>query len=447
MMPFQQEYDAHCAAHGVPDRIELMLCDLNAVLRGKWLPGAGVKKLANGEVRLPLSTYAPNVLGEEVAATGLGLVVGDPDGVVLPIAGSLRQVPWMPGHVVQVQIEMRDDTGAVSALDPRQRLAAVLKRFAAKGMRPVVATELEFYFCQKRDRPDAPPVPPIGAPVAQNFDLAVLQQLEPVLSEITESCQTQGLSVDTLIAEYGPGQFEINFHHTEDVLAAAETALLFRRVVSGVALKHGLEASFMAKPYRDAPGNGMHVHASLLDETGANMFDEEGSAPSALLRYAIGGVLDTMRDFQAVFAPHLNSYRRYTPNSFAPSAPDWGIDNRSAGVRVPAVSGPGARLEHRISGADVNPYLVLAAILGGMARGIDRHCDPGLPLDDAKAAAVVPLTHDWRTSVACFASSEAVADVLGTAYRDIYTAVKEDEIQQITAEITPVEYQSYLSRF
>lgn len=451
------EYETYCATHGRPDRIELMLCDINAVLRGKWLPGDAIGKLEGGAVRLPYSTYAPAIMGNEVEATGLGIVVGDPDGVLVPVPGTLRPVPWMPGKVAQLQVEMLTPEGAPSPISPREILKATLARFAARGWRPVVATELEFYILRPRKRGDDPPVPPPRTPTAQNYDLEVVARQEAILTEILSTCEAQGLETDTLIAEYGPGQFEVNFHHTEDVLRAAETAILFRRLVRGIVARHGMEATFMAKPYAEAPGNGMHVHCSILDAEGRNIFAPEGqgnifadgtgpAGPAPLLKRAVAGVLDTMADFQAIFAPHMNSYRRFQPMSFAPSSPDWGYDNRAAGVRLPQTDGPAARLEHRISGADVNPYLVLTAILGGILHGIDTDPDLPLPIDDPGAAPAPTLGHDWFDAVERFAVSDHAAEVFGETYRHVYAAVKTDEVQTLTGLITPVEYRYYLSR-
>ena len=444
----KQEYEAYCAAHGRPDRIELMLCDINAVLRGKWLPGDAIGKLEAGTVRLPYSTYAPAIMGNEVEATGLGIIVGDPDGVLVPVPGTLSPVPWMPGNVAQLQVEMLTPEGEASPISPRELLKNMLARFADRGWHPVVAIELEFYILRPRDSGEDPPVPPARTPMAQNYDLEVVARQEAILTEILAACETQGLETDTLIAEYGPGQFEVNFHHTNDVLRAAETAIFFRRLVRGVVARHGMEATFMAKPYADAPGNGMHVHCSILDDEGNNVFTPGPgqTGPSSLLKQAVAGVLDTMADLQVIFAPHMNSYRRFQRMSFAPSGPDWGLDNRSAGVRLPEIEGKGARLEHRIAGADVNPYLVLTAILGGILHGIDT--DPVLPpsLDEPGAEHADPLGHDWYDAVERFAESDHAAEIFGEEYRFVYTAVKNDEVQTLTSLITPVEYRYYLSR-
>jgi len=447
MTEFEIEFARFCETYGKPDRIELMLCDINAVLRGKWLPGDQIDKFAKNAVRLPLSTYAPNIMGSEVEETGYGIVAGDPDGTIVPVPGSLKPVPWANGNVAQVLVEMIDETGGICGLSTRLHLKNVADRFTAEGLHPVVATELEFYIVKNRPDISDAPTPPSGLPDAQNYDLEVLNQTEAIMNEILDAAKIQGLATDTLIAEYGPGQFEVNFHHTDDVLAAADTALLFKRLVIGVVNKHGLEATFMAKPYAHEPGNGMHVHASVLDQAGNNIFaSETQDQVSPRLKAAVGGVLATMRDMQAVFAPHMNSYRRFQPNSFAPSAPDWGIDHRGAGIRLPEINGPAARLEHRISGADVNPYLVLAAILGGMHYGLHNACELPPPLDDKAVGATKPLSHDWTTAVTTFQGSRFAADLFGEDYRRIYSAVRQDEIAQLTSIITPAEYRYYLSR-
>lgn len=445
MSLFRTEFEEYCAAHGTPDRLELMLCDLNSILRGKWLPADSIDKFETGAVRLPMSTYAPNIMGYEVEATGLGITVGDPDGRLVPVPGTLKPVPWAENNAAQVLVEMTDHEGLISAISPRQVLKTVLKEFSAQGLRPVVSTELEFYLLEPRDAPDAAPTPPWGSPDAQNYDLEVLARQESVLNDILAAAEAQELPSDTLIAEYGAGQFEVNFHHTDDVLAAAETGILFRRLVRAVAAKHGLEATFMAKPYADMPGNGLHVHASVLDAAGNNIFPAEEGV-SEKLGQAVAGVLATMRDLQAIFAPHMNSYRRFQPNSFAPSAPDWGLDNRAAAIRLPETSGPGARLEHRISGADANPYLVLAAVLGGMMHGLETKPPLPLPLDDPACTPATPLSADWTTAVERFAASDIAARIFGAEFRDVYAAVRRDEIAQLTTVISPVEYRYYLSR-
>lgn len=443
-MNFNGEFAAYAKKHGQPDRIELLLPDINAILRGKWLPGTDAEKLTNGQVRLPISTYAPNILGEELPETGLGIVAGDPDGVIYPVPGTLKPVPWMPGDVAQVQVEMRAQDERFEGLSTRGHLGAMLDRYTARGLKPVLATELEFYIVQQRTDPSEAPRPPDFAPMAQNYELNVLDRTEAILTDLRDACDIQELPTDSLIAEYGPGQYEINFHHTDDVLAAADTALIFRRLVRGVTRKHGMSATFMAKPYAEHPGNGMHVHVSV-DGPDGNIFSAD-SGVAEPLHQAVAGLLDTMGEAHGIFAPHLNSFRRFGPGAFSPNRPDWGFDNRNASIRLPETSGPAARLEHRISGADVNPYLALTAILGGVLHGFDRKPPLPLPIDDPKAAPAPTLASDWRAAMDLFAASDFTSDILGERFRDIYATLKYDEIAKMTAEITPIEYRMYLGR-
>ncbi|RYG90773.1 glutamine synthetase [Loktanella sp. IMCC34160] len=445
MTPFDAEWAAHVAAHGTPDRIEAILPDINCIPRGKWLPGTEAGKLAKGGLRLPESTYAPNIFGEEVDDSGLGSVKGDPDGVLLPIPGTLLPVPWSDGNVAQMLVEMVDDTGAPSALSARGHLARMVGRFAARGLHPVVATELEFYVCRPREETSDAPEPPSGLGRARNYDMGALDRTEDLMAEIIAAAQAQGLPTDTLTAEYGPGQFEINFLHTADVLAAADMAVLFRRLVAGVVGSHGLEATFMAKPYADHPGNGMHAHVSVLNDAGDNVFAaDDGVGP--LLGHAVAGVLATMRDLQLVFAPHLNSFRRFQPNSFAPTSPDWGIDHRGVAVRLPETTGKAARLEHRICGADVNPYLALTGILGGMLHGIEQGLVPPAPLGAGEVSDKPPLSHDWLDTIAAFRTSPIARDIWGEEFHSVLCAVKADEAAQLTRIIPPAEYRTYLGR-
>ncbi|MAQ86270.1 MAG: glutamine synthetase [Maritimibacter sp.] len=445
MTSFLDEYAAYTAAHGTPDRIELLLPDINAILRGKWLPGTDAKKLQDGGVRLPLSTYAPNIMGEDIPETGLGIAIGDPDGIMVPVEGTLKPVPWAEGHVAQVQCEMTGDGDVTSPLSSRDKLAAMLQRFADRGLKPVIATELEFYLLLPREAPEDAPCPPPHAPETQNYEMNVLDRTHEILTEIQQASAIQGLATDSLIAEYGPGQYEINFHHSDNALEAADTAVLFRRLVRGVVQRHGMEATFMAKPYADYPGNGMHVHVSVSGEDG-NIFPGTGDDPSEVLGHAVAGVLKTMPEVQAVLAPHMNSFRRFAPGSFSPNRPDWGLDHRGAAVRLPDTEGPGARLEHRIGGADCNPYLAITAILGGVLWGLDNKPDLPLPIDDPTAPQPAPLAHDWRKAVDAFAGSEFIADIFGERFVEIYATLKYDEIAKLTSEITPAEYRTYLGR-
>lgn len=441
-MTDQDRINAFIDAHPGLDRIELLFPDMNGVMRGKWLPASAAKKLLSNDIRLPMSTYALDIFGEDVEATELATAIGDPDGFGHPVLETLKPVPWS-SNAAQVIVSLRDPAGETCIYDPRAQLAAQMARLEKLGLTPVVATELEFYIFQSVGGAGEAPKPPAGLEGSQVYDLAATASLEPLLSDIRQSCAIQGIPADTLIAEYGPGQFEINFNHVPDALAAADHAVLFKRLVRETARKHNLAATFMAKPYGDSPGSGMHVHVSLLNGEGQNVFSAENCVAKPL-QYAVGGLLGSMRELQAIFAPHANSYRRFQPGSYAPIALNWGMDHRGVAVRVPATKGGGARLEHRICGADVNPYLALAAILGGIAYGLENESAPGDPLTDGDGSEGARLHHDWTNAVDDFEESAIVHGIFGDEYVRVYTACRRHEIAMLSTMISDAEYKTYL---
>ncbi len=425
-------------------RIDLMTVDMNGILRGKWLPVESLDKLAKGSIRLPVSTSALDMWGHDVDGSGLGIAYGDKDGVLAPVLSSLVPVPWSKRPTGQMLMMMNGFDGGPSPFDPRYRLAEVVARFEQAGLTPVVATELEFYLSRPTEGADEAPRPAAGAAGSHLYDFAQMEGFEDVLHDIQEACRAQSLPADVVIAESGTGQFEINFHHQADALVAADTAVMFRRLVRGVALQHGLQATFMAKPYGDDAGSGMHVHASVLDGSGANIF--AGANGFEQLSYAVGGMLATMAEMQLVFAPNLNSYRRFSREGFAPTQANWGYDHRAAAVRIPEATGPAARFEHRVAGADVNPYLSIAAILGGALKGLDEKIEPGAPIDDDLHSSFGDLGWDWQTAVHRFQRSEAAVDTFGADFARVFALVKQDEIKQLGRMVTDVEYKTYMGR-
>ena len=445
-MNFTSEIEAYCAIHGMPDRVDCIFVDMNCIMRGKQLPGNSIEKLSTVGMRLPISTHVLNIFGMDVHNTGLALTRGDPDGIGWPVAGSLCRVPWLDGNVAQVLMRLEEIDGSRCIYDPREQLVAMSERFGALGMTPVVATEIEFYLYRQPKNAGDAPMPPIGLGRSQLYEFDAAENCEAVLEDINSACKVQGIPTDVLIAEFGPGQFEINFKHDADVVKAADHAALFRRLVRSVARKHGLEATFMAKPYGGGTaGSGMHVHVSLEDDQGENIFAPE-SLTGGPLPHAIGGLLATMGDLQAIFAPHANSYRRFQPETYAPLKADWGVDHRGAAVRVPEFAGPGTRLEHRICGADANPYLALTAILGGMLWGIENQCDPGKPLEEEGDIIHSQLHREWSNALDAFSRSELAEFCFGAEYRRVFTASKQSEIDQLGAQVSNLEYQTYLGR-
>ena len=281
----------------------------------------------------------------------------------------------------------------------------------ALGLTPVAATELEFYLVDPQSQRPVGPVSPVtGRRLDSDAALSIdeIDDFEAFIHDVYDACRTQGIPVDTAIAENGVGQFEINLNHVADALRAADDAVLFKRTVKGIARKHGFAACFMAKPYGDRAGNGFHVHFSLTDAEGRNVFDDGTDQGSEIMRHAVGGLLAAMAESTLVFAPHFNSYRRLRPSSYAPTAVAWGYENRMVAIRIPGGPTSARRIEHRVSGADANPYLVLAAILGAALIGIERQMSPGDPAgNDGQGLPPAKLPPDWASAIASFESGTA----------------------------------------
>jgi glutamine synthetase len=437
-----------------PD-IEIVECvfpDMNGQMRGKWIPARQIDKLAKGSVRMPMSTYNLDIASEDVAEAHIAVEVGDPDGVGWPIPHSFGRALWAERPTAVALMTMTGPDGETPcAYDPRQVLARVVKRFSDKGITPVVAPELEFYFVDGETDEAGRARPPVGVggdrlTAPQIYLLDVKSAFSGVLADIDAAAKALGAPAEAATAEFGPGQFEINLGHVADPLAAADHAIMLRRAVRGVARQHGMDACFMAKPYGDQSGSGQHFHVSLVDAEGRNLFDAgDADDPNPRMRAAVGGLIETMADSTLLFAPHLNSYRRLRPGTYAPHQATWGLDNRGVAVRCPAIHGPAARLEHRVAGADSNPYLALAAILAGMLRGLERDADPGEPLEgEARVGSGGALPTHWPAAISAFEASAFVRDAIGAEFQRVYALMKRQELNRLLERVTDAEYDTYL---
>jgi glutamine synthetase len=274
-----------------------------------------------------------------------------------------------------------------------------------------------------------------------------LDEFDGVLSGIRDACQAQGLPSDTIIVENGPGQFEVNLHHVADPLLAADHAILLRRAVRAMARRHDLHATFMAKPYGTAAGSGFHLHCSLLDGDGRNIFDDGTPEGSDALRHAIAGMIAVMPESMLIFAPHLNSYRRFQPGAHAPTTASWGYENRTTSLRIPASANKARRFEHRPAGADANPYLVVAAILAGALHGLERRQEPppvlaGDGYGDGNQAVSLPLT--WDGAIGAFQAGTVLRRYLGETVMRAFGTAKAQELTELSRRVTDVEYATYL---
>jgi glutamine synthetase len=437
-----------------PPRIEILLVGMNGDLRGKQIPLEAQKKVWDGTVRLPSSTQSLDIWGDDNDdITGLSLSVGDPDGACIPDPRSTTPMPWAPEGSLQVLATMHEMDGTPSFMDPRAILSAMLERYRTRGLTPVVATELEFYLMEDDWRETGRPQPPAKLRFRdqpngfQLYDMGAVDALDDYLQTVRAWAKAQGLPADATTAEFGPGQFEINLLHRADALAAADDCIYLKRIADQAARRHGLKSTCMAKPYADQAGSGLHVHASVIDDKGNNVLDAEGGDP-VRLRSVTAGMLQTMRDAQLIFAPFANSYRRFQPGSFAPVDIDWGLGHRGTAIRIPDAQGPAARVEHRVAGADANPYLLLTAILGGMLLGLDETLDPGPATEPGQdpPQGTKRLTHDFLTAVEDFSASPFIRDAFGERYQRLYGDTKRKEAITFLRTVSDFDYRTYLPR-
>ncbi|WP_028466937.1 glutamine synthetase family protein [Nisaea denitrificans] len=424
------------------------VCDLNGTMRGKRLPIEQAVKILGGGLRMPLSTLSVDVWGEDIEGSELVFETGDSDGICDFTGRPIVLINWTNRPSALAMLWMREEDGKPFLGDPRRALAEVVARYEERGLTPVVATEMEFYLYDPSGTQPEPPRSPITDKRLDSdgaLSLDELEHFDEFLDDVYDACAEQGIPADAAISENGAGQFEINMVHVADALKAADDAVLFKRLVRGIARKHGLAATFMAKPYGDRAGSGLHVHFSLENEAGENLFDNGTDEGAPLMRNAVAGLLATMQENTLVFAPHENSYRRLLPGAHAPTSVAWGYENRTAAIRIPGGSPKARRIEHRVAGADTNPYLVLASILGGAFIGIEGEMQPEEPITgDAYSMKLDHLPLDWATAIEAFRRGRNIRKVYSKRLQTMLVESKLQELKRFARQVTDFEYDSYL---
>jgi len=432
------------------EQIDLILPDMNGLLRGKRVTRDALDKIYQNGVCLPMSLIGTDVTGNTVEETGLGYDIGDEDRICRPIPGTLRPIPWQGRPMAQALLQMEDGQGGLFEANPREVLRRVVERFKAKGLTPVVAVELEFYLLDAEltvdGRPQTSLNPATGRRnlTTQVYSMEDLNDYQGFTDAINDACRKQRIPADTAVAEYAPGQFEINLKHRSDAVQACDDAIMLKRAIKAVACKQNLLASFMAKPFADQAGSGTHIHVSLLDQHGDNIFACTPEAPADTLKHAVAGLQRASTDCMLMFAPHANSYRRFVLNAFVPLNDCWGFNNRTVAMRIPHSDPANIRIEHRIAGADANPYLVTAAVLAGMLDGLEHPRDPGPPIVGNAYEQTEMRELYWRDTLRDFMASEFIADTFGSAFRHIYGQQKLKELRSFYKEVTTLEIDWYL---
>ena len=422
--------------------IRVAAADLNGQARGKRIPTRYADKVVEDGTRFPMSVLNLDIWGEDIDDSPLVFDSGDKDGVLKPTERGFMPMPWLDAPTALLPIWMFREDGRPYEGDPRHALRAVLDRFKARGLTPVCAVELEFYLIDDSGRNLQVPVSPRSGrrrKAAETLSIRALDQFDTFFTDLYDACEEMDIPADTAISEAGLGQFEINLMHCDDALRAADDAWLFKMLVKGMARKHGFAASFMAKPYEEYSGSGLHVHFSVLDQDGKNVFNNGTDQGTDMLRHAVAGCLKAMPGSALVFAPHSNSFDRMVPGAHAPTGISWAYENRTSAIRIPSGAPAARRIEHRVSGGDVNPYLMLAAVLGAAINGIEDGEEPPAPITGNAYAADLPqIPGDWKSAIDAFEASPEIARIFSADLIRNFVLTKRQELHYMQ-ELTPSE--------
>ena len=447
------EAEAFLEAHPEIEAFDIVLHDSNGIGRGKIIRRHELLGLYKGGRHLPISILGLDICGEDVHETGLIWDKGDGDLRAWPIPGTLVPLHGTTPARGEVFLSLYHLDGTPMESDPRHALARQVAAFAARGLHPAGAFELEFFLLDK-DRDAEGRVRPAPAVLdgrrsdkTEVYSVDHLHGMEPLFSQIYAAARAAGIRAETVISEYAPGQYELTLDYRSNVLEAADDLMRLKRIVRMQARRFGVTACFMAKPIADYAGSGMHFHVSLVDGGGTNVFAEtvEGQWTDTI-RHAIGGLRATMGESMLVFAPHANSWRRFSAQSYAPVSPSWGVNNRSVALRIPAGPVKARRIEHRPAGVDANPYLVGATVLGGIAHGMTQRIDPGPETvgNAYEGADDLPIPTDWHEAIRAAQHSAFLREALGEEMHRTFTAVKAAEYARVARTIADVDYDLYL---
>jgi glutamine synthetase len=431
------------AEHGVSE-VECIVPDMNGVQRGKVLPAQKfLSSVKDGTLRIPGSVFTVTINGEYPEDINHIIPAYDPDQVMVPDPDTICEAPGFKTPTAYVIADAFTSNGDPVNIAPRMILKNVLALYAAKGWKPVVAPEVEFYLVSQ-----VPPSGRSGRPetASQPYGLEALNEFEDIIEHIYDFCEKAGLDIDTMIHESGAAQLEVNFVHG-DPLRLADEVLLFKRIVRQVALEHGVYATFLAKPMSNQPGSAMHIHQSVLDAaTGKNIFTTANGRDSALFRSYIAGLARLLPQISPMFAPNVNSFRRMRPDSDAPINVQWGSDNRSCGLRIPLSDGRNRRIENRLPGADSNPYLAFAAsLICGYVGMVERMIPPKSVQGSAyNRARTLPRT--LESALDRFSHCRPVKALLGEEFFEVFFAIKDCELFNYQSVISSWEREHLLLR-
>ncbi|MEJ8574395.1 glutamine synthetase family protein [Microbaculum marinum] len=415
------------------DEVECLVPDMTGMMRGKIIPREDFIRNIESGLRLPETILLQAVTGDPAEEGGIQSET-DQDIRTIPDVGTVRIVPWYEEPTAQIICDTTFNDGTPVDFAPRSVLKRIIGLYAEKGLRPIVAPELEFYLVETSTDPDMPLTTPVGISGRkesgrQAYGIEAANEFDPVVEEIYAYCEDSRIEIGTMAHEAGPAQIEMNFNHG-DPLELADQVFLFKRTVRKAALKHRMYATFMAMPHENEPGSAMHVHQSVVRAAdGSNIFVDADGADAATLFHYISGLQRHVPDAMPLFCPNVNSFRRIRLESDAPINVHWGRDNRTCGLRVPDSPPAARRVENRVPGVDANPYLAFAATLACGLLGLDENIapEPAVTIDAHTLPFGLPLHH--HEALEMLGSSSKLRDVLGSRFVDAFIEVKNLEWQ------------------
>jgi len=432
----QDDIQAWLKEHEIDD-VEAFVPDMAGAARGKLIPAA---KFGTGELKLPEGIFAQTISGNYVVNKDN---VEDRDMLLRPDPSTLRPVPWVTDPTASIFLDCYHKDGTAVDTSPRRVLRNVLDLYEEKGWRPVVAPEVEFYLINAHADANQEVEPPEGRlgrteTSKQPFSIDTMNDFDPFINKVYAYCKDQDIHIDTLSQEMGPAQFEINFLHG-DAIALADQVFLFKRTVKEAAIANEMHATFLARPISAEAGSALHIHQSIVDENGTNIFSRDDGEASDLFMSYIGGLQKYMLEALLIFAPYPNSYRRFLSYYSSPVNLSWAIDNRTVGLRVPDSDPEARRIENRLAGADVNPYLALAATLACGYLGMDEGLKPDKAIEGSAYDQPFSLHPFIYEAIKAMDASEAMRRMLGDQFVTLYCAVKNDECREFQEIVTPWE--------
>ncbi|HEY0333708.1 MAG TPA: glutamine synthetase family protein [Stenotrophomonas sp.] len=412
--------------------VECLVPDITGNARGKIIPAD--KFSHDYGTRLPEGIFATTVTGDYPDDYYELTSPSDSDMHLRPDPDTVRVVPWATDPTAQVIHDCFTKDGKPHELAPRNVLRSVLEAYAKLDLHPVVAPELEFFLVQKNTDPDFPLLPPAGRSgraetARQSYSIDAVNEFDPILDLMYDYCDAMELDVDTLIHESGAAQLEVNFTHS-DAMSRADQVFLFKRTMREAALRHGIYATFLAKPMETEPGSAMHIHQSLLDGKGRNVFSgRRADGFSRTFSHYLGGLQKYVPMAMAFFAPNVNSYRRLMFGEVSPSNVLWGFDNRTVGLRVPLDTPENMRVESRFAGSDANPYLAMAATLACGLLGIQEKLKPTPAFNGSGKESGYDLPRSLGEALDGLERCEPLQRMLGARFVRAYISVKRKEYE------------------